>query len=231
MKALSLAITISGVVGLSACGSLKFGNDKPGVTPEAVVAVKQEVVELSTEFKREGVQVFYTLTGAVDRVEAKGFADVWQQRYEHVAELEAKEKMVKFLRGESVSSSRKTQVIAKAIERAQDNTINRFKKLDGTSALSTTAEELEATPENKSTESNNNKEENARDNTALRKASINNAQTVTSNITVTSAGRLSAVRKAKGEIVNEGKTYVGTYVWTPRDQEAARSIIRMMDAK
>ena len=231
MKALSLAITISGVVGLSACGALKFGNDKPGVTPEAVVAVKEEVVELSTEFKREGVQVFYTLTGAVDRVEAKGFADVWQQRYEHVAELEAKEKMVKFLRGESVSSSRKTQVIAKAIERAQDNTINRFKKLDGTSALSTTAEELEATPENKSTESNNNKEENARDNTALRKASINNAQTVTSNITVTSAGRLSAVRKAKGEIVNEGKTYVGTYVWTPRDQEAARSIIRMMDAK
>lgn len=231
MKALSLAITISGVVGLSACGALKFGNDKPGVTPETVVAVKDEVVELSTEFKREGVQVFYTLTGAVDRVEAKGFADVWQQRYEHVAELEAKEKMVKFLRGESVSSTRKTQVIAKAIERAQDNTINRFKKLDGTSVLSTTAEELEATPENKSTESNNNKEENARDNTALRKASINNAQTVTSNITVTSAGRLSAVRKAKGEIVNEGKTYVGTYVWTPRDQEAARSIIRMMDAK
>ena len=231
MKQLLMVVAISGIVGLSGCGSLKFGNDNPGITPSAVIPVKDEVVELSTEFKREGVRVFYTMTGAVDRVEAKGFADVWQQRYEHVAELEAKEKMVKFLRGESVSSSRKTQVIAKAIERAQDNTVNRFKKMDGSSALSTTAEELEAEPKNKSEENNNNKEENARDNTALRKASINNAQTVTSSITVTATGRLTAVRKSKGEIVNDGKIYVGTYVWTPKDQEAARSITRMMDAQ
>ena len=101
--------------------------------------------------------------------------------------------------------------------------------MDGSSALSTTAEELEAEPKNKSEE--NNKEENARDNTALRKASINNAQTVTSSITVTATGRLTAVRKSKGEIVNDGKIYVGTYVWSPKDQEAARSITRMMDAQ
>ena len=51
MKKLSMVVAISGIVGLSGCGSLKFGNDNPGITPSAVIPVKDEVVELSTEWK------------------------------------------------------------------------------------------------------------------------------------------------------------------------------------
>lgn len=221
MKKTSLSIAVVLALCLSACSSFKSS----GIDPGEVSSVKDRTANLSTEFKREGVKVYYTWSGDVDRIEAKGFAEVWRGNYEHVAELEAKEKLVKFLRGETVSSTRKTQIIAKSIERAQDNTLNKFKSVDGT--INTTAESIEAEDAEKS----NAQEENSKSNTALRKNSINNAQIVTSTITVTSSGRLSAIYKLSGDVVNDGKLYVGTYVWTPKEQKAARDIVRMMDAR
>ena len=179
---------------------------------------------LSTEFRREGVMVFYKSSGQVDRVVAKGYAPVWQQQYEHVAELEAKEKLVKYLRGESVSSTRKTAVIAKSIERARDANSNKTTTSDGT--IATVAEDLES-----DTSSNSKQEQNSTAASQARSTAINNAQRVTSTLTVTAIGRLSAVRKINGEIIENGKTYVGTYYWSPTDKDSANSITRMMDSK
>jgi hypothetical protein len=229
MKQTTVAIAVIGALTLSACSSLPFGLNS-GVTPAPVTPVKEERVELSTEFKREGVKVYYTLTGDVDRIEAQGFAQVWQQQYEHVAELEAKEKLIKFLRGESVTSTRKTEVMARAMERAQDNTLNRFKNTDG-SALNFVAEDLEKPAAPTPTAATANPDENSRSNTARRMASINNAQVATSTITVTAAGRLTAVAKVSGKVVDDGKLYVGTYAWSPKNQNAARTITNLMDAK
>lgn len=218
----SLTLVTIAALALSACSTPKlFSSNNEGVNAPKVEAVLEKTASLSTEFKREGVKIYYTWSGDVDRIEAKGFANVWTGEFEHVAELQAKEKIVKFLRGETVTSSRKTQVIAKSLERAQDNTLNKFKSVDG--SVNTTAEEIEKEA--------GDKEENSRTNTALRKASINNAQIVTSTLTVSSAGRLTAVRKISGEVVNDGKVYVATYMWSPRDQKAARSIANMMDAR
>ena len=237
MKRSNLALAVVVAMSLSACGSMNpfKSAENPGVAPSKVEAIKDTTVSLSTEFKREGVTVYYTLTGEVDRIESKGFAEVWRGNYEHVAEAEAKEKLVKFLRGETVNTSRKTQVIAKSIERAQDNTLDRFKSTDGKVNVATVAEDVErdgnkqdATAPSTNADA---QDENSKTNTALRKASINNAQIVTSTITVTSAGRLTAVRKLSGVVVNDGKLYVGTYIWTPKDQKAARSIVRMMDTE
>ena len=226
MKRLQLAIAIAGVLNLTACGTTKLFGSNDGVAPSEVVAVKEQTAQLSTEFKREGIKVFYSWGGDVDRIETKGFAPVWQGNYEHVAELEAKEKLVKFLHGETVSSTRKTAVIAKALERAQDNTLNKFKSVDGT--IETVAEELETAAK---TPKESSADENSRSNSALRKASINNAQTVTSNITSSASGRLTAVYKKSGEVTNDGKIYVGTYVWTVKDQAAARKIVNLMTAR
>lgn len=218
----SLSLTVVATLSLTACSSTKlFSSNNEGVNAPKVEAVTEKTASLSTEFKREGVKIYYTWSGEVDRIEAKGFADVWKGEFEQVAELQAKEKILKFLRGETVTSTRKTQVIAKSLERAQDNTLNKFKSVDG--IVNTTAEEIEKEASDK--------EENSRSNTALRKASINNAQIVTSTITVTSKGSLSAVRKISGEVVNDGKIYVATYMWSPKDQKAARSIASMMDAR
>ena len=103
MKRLTLISAAISAVVLSGCGTTSmFGSKTPAPAASPVVAVKEAETRLTTEFKREGVRVFYTMTGDVDRIEARGFAQAWQQQYEHVAELEAKEKMIKFLRGETV---------------------------------------------------------------------------------------------------------------------------------
>jgi hypothetical protein len=198
---------------LVGCGT--GSSNKAASAASPAVAVKDADTQLTTEFTKEGVRVFYALSGEVDRVEARGYARVWQQQYEHVAELEAKEKLTKFLRGETVSSNRKTTVIARAIERAQDNTLNRSKTLDG--AIDTGADDAMAG------------DESSRTNTNLRKASINNAQMVSSTITVSSAGRLTAIRKKSGEMIDGGRTYMGVYVWTQREQDATRKVRNLMD--
>jgi hypothetical protein len=224
MKKLTLVATAIAAAVLSGCGTTSmFGSKAP--EPAPVTAVKETETRLTTEFRREGVRVFYTMTGDVDRIEARGYAQAWQQQYEHVAELEAKEKMIKFLRGETVSSTRKTAVIARAIERAQDNTLNHFKTVDG--AVDISADDAESA--DAGAKIVRSPEENSRNNTALRRASINNAQTVTSNITVTASGRLTAVSKKSGEMIDNGRTYMAIYVWTPRDQTAARKISAVMD--
>lgn len=201
--------------------------DSTKSAPQAIAPqtnIPEQSQNLSTEFRREGVVVFYKSSGQVDRIVAKGYAPVWQQQYEHVAELEAKEKLLKYLRGESVSSTRKTAVIAKSIERARDTNSNKNTTSDGT--IATVAEDLES-----DTSSNSKQEQNSTAASQARSTAINNAQRVTSTLTVTAIGRLSAVRKINGEIIENGKTYVGTYYWSPTDQDAAKSITRMMDSK
>jgi len=208
-----LACLFVAILPLTGCGTAGLGSTSSA--PSATVPLKEAETKLTTEFTKEGVRVFYTLSGDVDRIEARGYAQAWQQQYEHVAELEAKEKLTKFLRGETVSSNRKTTVIARAIERAQDNTLNRSKTLDG--AIDTGADDAEPA------------DEGSRSNTNLRKASINNAQVVTSTITVSSAGRLTAIRKKSGEMIDGGRTYMGVYVWTQREQDAAKKVRTLMD--
>lgn len=220
MKKSLLVLSLAAILA-TGCSSTKLA----GVNPGEVTSVKDE--RLSTDFKREGVRVTYKFSGEVEKIEAFGYAPVWRGEYQIVAEADAKEKLVKFLRGETVDSTRMTRVIAKSIERSQDNTLNKFRTVDGTINVSDADIEKEESQANVNPSS----EENSKSNTALRKASVNNARIVTSTITVTAKGRLSAVRKDRGGAIEDGKTYMAVYVWTPKDQNAARSITNMMDGR
>jgi hypothetical protein len=196
-----------------------------GINPGEVGAVKD--TRLSTDFKREGIRVTYTFSGEVEKIEAFGYAEVWRNNYAQVAEADAKDKLIKFLRGETVSTNRMTRVIAKSIERAQDNTLNKFRTADG--AINITDNEIER--DETKANINPSEEENSRSNTALRKASVNSAQIVTSTITVSAKGRLSAVTRERAGVVDDGKTFLAVYTWTPRGQKAATSITNMMDGR
>jgi hypothetical protein len=222
MKKTALAVALGLTLAITGCSSFTSSKSAGGVDPGEVRPLKD--TRLSTDFEREGIRVTYTFFGEVEKIEAFGYADVWRANFRHVAEADAKDKLVKFLRGETVSTTRMTRVIAKSIERSQDNTFNRFKTVDGTLNFSET--DLE-----KEDGAAGNVEENSRKNTALRKDSVNNAMIVASTITVTAKGRLSAVYKHSGNVVDDGKTYRAVYVWTPKEQKAARSVTNQMDAK
>jgi len=187
------------------------------------VNVKEQ--RLATDFRREGIRVTYSFTGDVEKIEAFGYAPVWRGEYRVAAEADAKDKLVKFLRGETVDTQRMTRVIAKSIERSQDNMLNRTKTVDGAIVIADTDIELDTTKPQASND------ENSKENTALRKASINNARIVTSTIVVSAQGRLSGVYKEKGFVAEDGKTYNAIYVWTPKMQQSARFISTIMDSK
>lgn len=218
-------------VSLTACSSMKLGS---GIDPGTVEPLKEQ--RLSTDFKREGVRVFYTFGGDVEKIEAHGYAPVWRGEFRIAAEADAKDKMIKFLRGESVDTTKMTKVIAKSIERSQDHTVNKFRTVDGTINTDSRTVEKEIAEDSDEASANDVAEEdageeNSKANTAVRKASLHNAHTITSTITVQSKGNLSAVYKDRSGVLDDGKTYTVVYVWTPKGQKAARSITNMMDRR
>lgn len=218
MKKALIALIAVAVVG---CSTTK----QAGIAPGDVTPVKEQ--RLSTDFKREGIRITYTFGGDVEKIEAFGYAEVWRGQYRTVAEADAKDKLIKFLRGETVSTERMTKTIAKSIERSQDNTLNKFRTIEGT--INTTDVEIDS--EEKKQGAKPDEDENTKENTALRKASINNAMQVVSTVTVSSSGRLTAVYKQRGGVIEDGKTYQVVYVWTPKQQKAARSITNIMDQR
>lgn len=168
---------------------------------------------LATDFKREGIKVSYTWGGDVEKIEAYGYAPVWRGEYRIAAEADAKDKMVKFLRGESIDSNRMTRVIAKSMEKSQDNSSKNVQE------GKITITEAEAEGNTGSV------------NSQVRDAAVENAHIVTQTITVSAQGRLNGVYKERGFVREDGKTYVAVYAWTPKMQDAARLISTQMDKR
>jgi predicted small lipoprotein YifL len=123
LKYLVLAVSVS----LTACGTLSGPNT---VTPAPVTAIQEQ--RLSTNFRKEGIKIDWTMTGELKSVEVTGYAPAaGNTEFEHdnafdAAELDAKAKLVRFLR-EGITSSRVTNTMSKNVEKAHDKTRNKIK--------------------------------------------------------------------------------------------------------
>lgn len=201
MKRTAIAIIV--VAALAGCSTTKNNGMDANVRD----------TRLATDFKREGIKVSYTWGGDVEKIEAYGYAPVWRGEYRIAAEADAKDKMVKFLRGESIDSNRMTRVIAKSMEKSQDNSSKNVQE------GKITITEAEAEGNTGSV------------NSQVRDAAVENAHIVTQTITVSAQGRLNGVYKERGFVREDGKTYVAVYAWTPKMQDAARLISTQMDKR
>jgi len=195
-------ILLAAALSMSGCSSVKLNE------PSAIKDTK-----LATNFTDEGVKIFYTFTGKLERIEVYGHADAWKGNVEILAEADALAKLVKFVYGNDVSTNRKVSIIGKAIENAEDVT--------NTDTITSDSKELESELKNKPSNSNST---NAR-----RTAKIVN-ETITDTVTsMKSQGKLVGVRKAKDYQKDNGKTYVAVYVWSEKDQAISENIrTRMM---
>ena len=195
-------ILIAAALSMPGCSSVKLNDPAP---------IKN--TKLATNFTDEGVKIFYTFTGKLERIEVYGQADAWKGNVETLAEADALAKLVKFVYGNDVSTNRKVSIIGKAIENAEDAT--------NTDTITSDSKELESELKNKPINSNSTN--------AKRAAKIVNetiADTVTS---MKSQGKLVGVRKANDYQKNNGKTYVAVYVWSEKDQVISENIrTRMM---
>ena len=211
MKKTALAMSMAAMITVTGCGSLGFGNKEQALAPptDSQTAVRDSTI--STEFKDEGIKLFYTFTGKLDRIEVYGLAPAWKGNVDVLAEADAMDKLVKFVHGKTVSTDRRVKIMAKSLDKARDNTLNRFKSNDDN--LNFDSKELENTGE-----------ENSRNNTSRRIADRVENTLVNTVTTITAKGRLTGVRKVRDSVVQDGKLYVAVYQWSEKDQATSEFI-------
>jgi major membrane immunogen (membrane-anchored lipoprotein) len=209
MKKTALAMSMAAMITVTGCGS--FGSKQQALTPpsDSQTAVKDGTI--STEFKDEGIKLFYTLTGNLDRIEVYGLAPAWKGNVDVLAEADAMDKLVKFVHGQTVSTDRRVKIMAKSLDKARDNSLNRFKSNDDN--LNFDSRELE-----------NAGPENSTNNTSRRIADRVENTLVTTVTNITAKGRLTGVRKVKDSVVQDGKLYVAVYQWSEKDQATSEFI-------
>lgn len=199
-KARYLALFLAAL--LSACSSIPRSPESGQVTDRRI----------ETSFTDEGVKVFYTLTGKLEKIEVAGQAEVWKGNVELQAEADAYAKLVKFLYGSDVSQERRVKVIGRALERAEDRTREGSKEANDPLAMTDKELELDLMATDQSRESSK---------AALRAAKVVNQQLMTTATSISSRGRLTGVRKVRDAVVQDGKIYVAVFQWSERDQDAA----------
>jgi hypothetical protein len=213
----AVALTLGG------CSSLNpFQQSKP-VTVEQPKEYQTAIKDtrLSVDFPDNGVKVYYTIGGKLEKVEITGVAEAWKQQHAVLAEMDAMGKMVKFVYGKDVATNSNVKTMARAIERSKDNVVNEFKSQNG---------RLTGVGDNDSLPIDRDNQDQ-RSNTATRVASIVN-ETLTNTVdSITSKGRLTGVHKIKEFSKNDGKLYVAVYEWSVENQKAADQIRGMMNYK
>ena len=226
MKRLILMLCVT--VLLPACGT--FDKKAPGLAPAVGTETPVKDVKLSTDFTDQGVKIFYNLSGTVDKVEVTGTAPAWRGNVEIVAEADAMDKLVKFVHGQSVNSERRNRIITKTLDRARDNTLNRFRTVDGTASFDAreVSKELDHDDSAGVPKTADDGSANERNNTSRRIADRVEQGLVEATTTITAQGRLSGVRKIRDRVVQDGRVYVAVYQWSPQDQDTSDFIRNRM---
>ena len=211
MKRSILAVAMITALGLAGCSSTNpFGSQ--GMAPASDTTTPVKDTRISTDFTDEGIKIYYTLMGNLDRIEVYGIAPAWKGNVEILAEADAMDKLVKFVHGKSVSTERRVKIMAKAMDRARD--------ADGSVDFS--AKELES--DSAALPSITNPEEATRDNTSRRIADRVENTLVNTVTTITATGRLTGVRKVRDEVRQDGRIYVAVFQWSEKDQVTSEFI-------
>jgi hypothetical protein len=213
---------------LGGCASLNpWSRDtQPGLPPASNTATPVRDVTISTDYQDQGIRVEYTLTGEIKRIVITGQADAWKGNVDVNAEMDAMDKMVKYVYGRDVSSERKITIYAKTLEDSRDNTLNRFKNVDGT--VSFQARDVEAAVAKEGAARDPTVSENERNNTSRRVAERMERQITETMTSITSRGRLVGIRKTGDRVVQNGRVYVATYEWSMQDQNTVNRLRQLM---
>ena len=208
-----LAVALASTV-LAGCSSLNpLSNNTVVQQPDSnMTAVKERTVGLEFD---EDVKIVYTTFGNLKRIEVLGRAPSWKAQAPVMAEIDAKEKMVRFMYEEDVSSERRVNIVARSLEKATDNAVNR---MDG-AAVEYSAAELEGEVAQGATP--------GQDNTSRRLAETVENSTVNVLKTSTASGKLRGFIKTKSyeTKAKNGDTYfVVKYEWSEDNVDVANQV-------
>lgn len=201
------------LIATAACSNIKLGQSESANLKDQ---------RLATDFTDEGIKVYFTMLGKLEKIEVYGQADAWKGNVEAIAEADASAKLVKFIYGNDVATERKIKIIGRAIEDAEDLSQKNAAPLDG--VMSSTDKQLE--DEIKKSSGGAKDSESAR-----RRAKILNETITETATTMTAKGKLVGLRKVNDFKRNDGKLYVAVYQWSEKDQAISESIRDRMNKK
>ena len=218
-RILVVALTAA-VLGMTACSSTPSFNANSGGQ-----AISDQRVATS-EFKRQGVKVIYSLSGEVEAIEVTGYAAVWgnsqnalRESY-RVAELEAKKSLNDFINKETITSSVSVKMISQNLEHAKDQKTNSF------NSNRSGSDELVAVDAEPSASAN--KENNQEENTAVRNDALRIASRVSTTITTQNRGILGGLYLLEGSVINDGKNVQAVYRWDKKHNASRLQVRNMM---
>ena len=203
MKKSAIILALVAAIGLSACSSTG--------TKEADVMPTKSVI---TDFTDDGIQITYTTSGKLEKIEVYGQAFTNRGDFQTLAEANAKAKLVKFVHGEQVNSNKYVRVLTKSMEKAQEKATD----YRGT-AVNTTDKEFESGNDGAGQDEDN----------VTRQLALRLNATITNNVTtIVAGGRLTGVRKVRDEFKKDGAIYVAVYTWSERDQKTSEQVRNLM---
>jgi len=203
------------LIGCSSTGAnLSKGDSiQPGAGSNVAIADQRLA---SSEFKSQGVKIYYNLFGNVEAIEATGYAPVWgnsmnaaRESY-RVAELEAKKSLSDFINRETITSTTSVRMISKNLEQAQDNNTNRF------------ANNLASTDTDAPGRSG--KEEN----TAIRNNALKIASQLNTTITTQNRGILGGLYQTEATVIDGGRAVKVVMRWDKKHNDARKQIRNLM---
>jgi len=199
-----------------------------GINPgsSATTAISEQRVA-TNEFKRQGIKIYYTLTGGLEAIEAIGYAPVWGNSENalresfRVAELEAKKSLNDFINKETITSTTSVKMISQNLEQARDQKTNNFK-----SNRAGNPDELVAVDETVDREKNL---QTTRDeNTAVRNDALKISSIVNTTITNTNQGILGGLYMVDGQAVNSGKNVRVVMRWDRKHEDIRLQVRGLM---
>lgn len=207
----AVAMTVLQITG---CGSTA---NNSGIYPgaSAMTAISEQRVAAS-EFRRQGVKVFYTLTGGLEAIEVTGYAPVWGNSANAVresyraAELEAKKSLNDFINNTIITSTVSVRMISQNLEQARDNKTNNFKSnrtgdTDQLVAIDDTADRQQHT------------QLTSDENVAVRKDALRISSQVSTTIVNTNRGIVSGLYLLDGQPTSDGKQVRVTMRWDKKN--------------
>ena len=217
-KLLALAVATTLIGG---CTSINpFSDNEKDFTvsqsSDNMTPVKEQTVGLVND---EGIKIYYSLAGNLERIEVYGMAPAWKGNVEVVAEADAKERLVKYLYDESVTTDRSVEVITRTLDKARDNALNQIENgLAPSAVVEFDQEDVEAdVADTTPVETNSN-------NTSRRVAERIEETKINTLTRITSGGNLRGMRKVGSQIRDNGRVYVAVYQWSEKDQVTANTI-------
>jgi len=224
MKKHILALTALAL--LSACSSTKSSNTTAGINPGTTATTAISEQRATSDFKRQGIRVHYTLTGNLEAIESTGYAPVWgnsenalRESY-RVAELEAKKRMNDFIHKETITSAVSVKMISQNLEQAKDQKNNQFtSNRTGSSELIAT-DDIDDVANKSATVADNN--------TAARTDALKISSTVNTTITNNNQGILGGLYLKEGEVINNGRAVQVVMRWDARHQDIRLQVRGMM---